>query len=318
MAKLWRHYGDKEAVMRKTLILLAPVSLLVLAACGSESDRSPENAVFGESAADAAAHSAVEESSAAAEAPTEPAADGELAALGARPDIPLTLPKMAYAFDLGFRLAGKDIVPLQQEHADMCEALGPSSCQIVLMNSSGEIDEDIRGELQLAVAADRARGFAKVLSGAASQAGAEAFRANIQGEELSKTLVDTEARLRSRIALRDRLLEVLETRRGKVEELVEAERSVAAVNEEIDAAQSWLREQKGRVAFSRMTITYETATPGGSFLKPIEGALGSLGSIFGMLIAVLIVLGAIVGPVVAGVFGIRHTMRRMNRVPSDA
>jgi len=200
----------------------------------------------------------------------------------------------------------------------MCEALGPYTCQIVQLSSSGEVGEDIRGELQLAVAADKARGFAKVLSGVASDAGAESFKANIQGEELSKALVDTEARLRSRIELRDRLLEVLRTRKGKVEELVEAERSVAAVNEEIDAAQSWLREQKGRVAFSRMTITYETANPGGSFLKPIEGAIGSLGSIFGVIIALLIVLGAIVGPMLAAVLGIRAWQRRHRPAVSEA
>lgn len=304
--------------MRRALILLAPVGL-ILAACSGEADQE-ENAPFGgraeEAAADAVA--AAEEGSAAAQAPADLSADSELAALSNRAEIPLTLPKMAYTYHLGFRLAGEDIVPLQQEHADMCEALGPYNCQIVLLTSSGELSEDIRGELQLAVAADRARGFARVLSGAASEAGAESFRANIQGEELSKTIVDTEARLRSRIALRDRLLEVLETRRGKVEELVEAERSVAAVNEEIDAAQSWLREQKGRVAFSRMTITYETAARGGSFLKPIEGAIGSLGSIFGVLIAVLIVLGAIGGPLLAGVFGIRALQRRLRSEAVEA
>ena len=305
--------------MRKALILLAPISLLALAACSREGAHE-DSAPFGEPAVETAADAVVaaEEGSAAVGASAEPSTDSELAALGARPDIPLSLPRMAYAFDLGFRLAGEDIVPLQQEHADMCEALGPSNCQIVQLTSSGEVDEEVRGELQLAVAADKARGFAKVLSGAATQAGAEAFRANIQGEELSKSIVDTEARLRSRIALRDRLLEVLETRRGKVEELVEAERSVAAVNEEIDAARSWLREQQGRVAFSRMTITYETAAPGGSFLKPVAGAVGALGSIFGVLVALLIVLGAIVGPLLAGVLGIRHLTRRMNREPREA
>lgn len=296
--------------MRKALFLLTPVSLLALAACSSEADQTARDP-FGGASTEATADAVVV-------AERAPVSDGELASLGNRPEIPLALPRMAYTFDLGFRLAGEDIVPLQQEHADMCEALGPTNCQIVNLSSSGEIGEDIRGELQLAVAADRARGFAKVLSGAASEAGAEAFRANIQGEELSKSIVDTEARLRSRIALRDRLLEVLETRRGKVEELVAAERSVAAVNEEIDAAQSWLAEQQGRVAFSRMTIRYETANPGGSFLDPIEGALGSLGSIFGALIAVLIVLGAILGPLLAGVLGVRHLVRRFNREPSEA
>ena len=107
-------------------------------------------------------------------------------------------------------------------------------------------------------------------------------------------------------------MDVLETRRGKVEELVEAERQVAAVNEEIDQARSWLKEQQGRVAYSRMTLTYESATPGGSFLKPIEGAIGSLGSIFGMLLAFLIVVGAVVGPLVLTVLGIRHMAQRAN------
>ncbi len=289
--------------MRKALFLLAPVSLLALAACSPEADnQSP----FGESAAEVA-----EDSSTQAEAAAEPPAGGDLAALGERAEIPITLPQIAYAFDLGFRLAGEDIVALQQEHADMCEALGPMNCRIVQMSSSGEVGEDIRGELQLAVASDKARGFAKVLSGAAKEAGAEAFRANLQGEELSKNIVDTEARLRSRIALRDRLLATLETRKGKVEELVEAERGIAMVNEEIDAAQSWLREQKGRVAMSRMTVSYETANPGGSFLDPIEGAISALGAIFGVLIAVLIVIGAIVGPLLAGVLGVRHLALRM-------
>src|SRR6187455_3233838 len=232
--------------MRKALIMLAPISLFALAACSDETDHE-DIAPFAKPAAEAAEDAAV--TTGGGSTPVEARAEaynGELAALSARPEIPLAFSKVAHSFDLGFRLAGADIVPLQQEHADMCEALGPSNCQIVQLTSSGEIDEEIRGELQLAVAADKARGFAKVLSGSAREAGAESFRANIQGEELSKTIVDTEARLRSRIALRDRLLEVLETRRGKVEELVEAERGVAAVNEEIDAAQSWLREQNGR------------------------------------------------------------------------
>ena len=54
------------------------------------------------------------------------------------------------------------------------------------------------------------------------------------------------------------------------------------------------------------------------YKRPIEGAFGSLGSIFGMLIAVLIVLGAIVGPLIAAVLGIRFVTRRMNAGASEA
>ena len=306
--------------MRNSLKLLAPISLIVLAACSEAGE---------ESAAEADYQTATQPETAAAPAgaaeetvvnTTAEAAPGETSgfALPDRPNIPVTLPKMAYVFDYGFRLAGEAIAPLQQQHADMCEAQGPYACRIISLSRTGEHEDEIRGELQLAVASVMARGFGARLSAAADAADAEAFLADIQGEDLSKSIVDTEARVRSRIALRDRLMEVLRTRQGKVEELVEAERQVAAVNEEIDQAQSWLREQQGRVEFSRMTLTYESATPGGSFLRPVEGALGSLGGIFGTLAAVLIVLGSLALPVLAGVFGVRALRRRVARPAIEA
>jgi len=295
--------------MRNALKLLAPISLLALAACdqdaADDAGASPDAAVEA-AAADAAApvYTAVND-------PAEAAPGGtSVVPLPARPEIPVSLPQMAYAFDYGFRLAGTEIAPLQQQHADMCEAQGPYVCRIVSMTRTGEEEDEIAGQLQLAVASDKARGFAGLLSAAAGQHDAEQFRANINGEDVSKSIVDTQAQIRSRIALRDRLMEVLRTRKGSVEDLVEAERQVAAVNQEIDQAQSWLREQQGRVAFSTMTLTYESATPGGSFLKPIEGVIGSLGAIFGTAIAALILIAATVGPILLGVFGIRRLQRR--------
>jgi len=298
--------------MRNALLLLGPVSLVALAACGQE-ESAPEEAYT-----QSAASEAVMAADAVEEAAPEAGADSVLPVLPDSPDIPVTLPKMAYALDYGFRLAGEGIAPLQQQHADMCEAQGPYACRIVSMTRTGDDEDEITGQLQLAVASNKARGFGALLTASAEAAGAEAFRADIQGEDLSKSIVDTEARVRSRIALRDRLMEVLRTRQGKVEELVEAERQVAAVNEEIDQAQSWLKEQQGRVAFSTMTLTYESATPGGSFLKPIEGAIGSLGAIFGMVIALLIVLGSLALPVLAGVFGVRMLRRRLKPRPVEA
>ena len=290
---------------RSTWKWLAPVSLIALAAC-SEAEQAAGNAEVASAEVDLAAASTDESTTAAAEA----ASDTGLAQLGERPDIPVTLPKMAYVLDYGFRLAGDAIAPLQQKHADMCEGLGAYNCQIVSLSRTGEDEAEITGQLQLAVVANKARSFATLLTAAAEADGAEAFRADIQGEDLSKSIVDTEARVRSRIALRDRLMQVLETRRGTVQELVEAERNVAAVNEEIDQAQSWLKEQKGRVAYSRMTITYESATPGGSFLAPIESVVGSLGSILGVMVAGLILLLAVAGPVVLGALGVRALRRR--------
>ena len=236
-------------------------------------------------------------------------------------DIPIGLPQIAYLFSYGFRLAGADIAALQQHHADMCESKGPLICRIVGMNQSTDSDDASAGTLQLAVASNEARAFGKQLTTAAESADAEQVSAAISGEDLSKQIVDTEARLRARTLLRDRLMEVLATRRGTVTELVEAERGVAQVNEEIDQARSWLTQMKGRVAFSQINIEYQSAAapaPTQGFMDPVRGAVGSLGTIFGSILALLIVLGALGAPVLAGVLGGRWLWRRVFGAPREA
>lgn len=270
-------------------------SLMALAACSQEEGFSGDDA-------------AAEVASEATSVVTADAAEGETA----RSPIPVTLPRMAYVFDYGFRLPGDEIAALQMRHADMCEALGPSRCMIVGMTSSGgEEDEQASGLLELAVASDQARGFVGELSAIAESFHGEQVSAQITGEDLSKQIVDTEARLRSRTELRNRLMEVLRTRRGSVEDLVAAEQNVAAINEEIDQAQSWMAEMQGRVSFSRIKLTYASNTPVGSdFLGPVNKALGSLGSILGIMVAVMIVLAGVAGPFVLGALGLRHWQKR--------
>ena len=231
-------------------------------------------------------------------------------------EIPVSLPQLAYAYDFLFSLPGEDLRRLQRQHASLCEQQGPASCQIAGMSTQGglggDIDEEISGELQLLVATAHARAFGALLEDEAESMGAEQRTANIATEEVSKQLVDTEARLASRIELRDRLREVLRTRRGTVEELIEAERGVAAVNEEIDSARAWLAETESRVAMSRMTVRYESAAPvGGDFLGPVEAAFGSVGSILGWLLAAMIIGGAVVLPILGVVFGVRRLGRKV-------
>jgi hypothetical protein len=287
---------------RSFLLITVSLGILALSAC-SEAEQSA-----GEGSAEVAAEAGPPESITALADPAAETGRGEMADLPSRPAIPVSLPKIAYAFDYGFRLASDGIAPLQEKHADLCEAKGPYVCQIVSLSQTGE-DEDIRGELTMQVASDKARAFGFELAGAAAAVDAEQVSATIEGEDLSKQIVDTEAGLRSREVLRDRLVEVLETRRGKVAELVEAERSVAQVNGEIDQARSWLTEMKGRVTYSRITVRYESAEAG-AFLTPVCNAFGALGAILGNVLAVLLVIGAVVGPIGLTILGIQWGMRR--------
>lgn len=295
--------------MRKTLIL-AGSAALALTACSENTTDSSDVAVAEMTEAPAADMAA------------DAAADGarKSSALPTLTDIPVSLPQLAYIYDYRWAMPAAEIGALQRRHASLCEQQGPAICQIIGMTKSGEDEGDVTGKLEMAVASRQARAFGALLEDEAQDAGAEQVAAEIASEELSKQLVDTEARLRARTQLRDRLQEVLRTRKGSVEELVEAERSVAAVNEEIDQAKSWLKEMEGRVAYSRITVHYETGTPVTSdFLGPVTGALGSLGSIFGYLAAFLILVGAVALPVGAVVWAARVLgRRRPAAVPPEA
>jgi hypothetical protein len=290
--------------MQKSWIFVG-MTALALSACSPNENGSPD-AAMEEVAADAEAGPAVAEAAANADS-TLPKLDS----------IAVKLPQLAYIYDYRWQMPAAEIGALQRRHASLCEQQGPAVCQIIGMTKSGAEDDNVTGKLEMAVATRQARAFGALLEDEAEDAGAEQIAAEIASEELSKQLVDTEARLRARTELRDRLTEVLRTRKGKVEELIEAERSVAAVNEEIDQARSWLKEMEGRVAYSRVTVHYETDTPvGGDFLGPVTGALGSLGAIFGYLVAFLILIGSVALPVA----GVWWAARRLNRLgtPRDS
>ncbi|MXO61386.1 DUF4349 domain-containing protein [Altererythrobacter salegens] len=206
-----------------------------------------------------------------------------------RPPMPAGMPQIAYRYDYGFRVDPEKLVAVEQQHSDLCTKRGAQVCRLISMEHFGATGDYARGELRMEVRADLVQEFGKALSRSAESAGGELFSSSVSGEDLSKDIVDTEARLRARTLLRDRLMEVLRSRKGSVADLIKAERGVTDVNEEIDQAQSWLAEMKGRVAFSKITVDYSSASPsGGGFWEPIRWAFGSMGTTLGRTIATLL------------------------------
>ena len=281
----------------RTILLVGVASTLALAACsGAESETVEHLSTVDVAAEEMASYSMSEPPPAPMVTPADRSgAPAETIASGG--EIPVGMPQVAYRYAYGFRLPSDAIRPLQERHADMCEAKGPDVCRIISMDQAENEGDYAYGSLTLAVRARDARTFGKELANASGKVDGELVSSSIEGEDFSKRIVDTEARLRARTVLRDRLMEVLRNRKGTVSELVAAERGVAQVNEEIDQAQSWLTEMRGRVAYSNMTVSYESGKPSsGGFVDPIRSALGSLAGIFGTMISTLIVLLAVLVP----------------------
>jgi hypothetical protein len=229
---------------------------------------------------------------------------------------PLTvaLPKIAYDYKYNFVLPAGQVAAAQQAHIAACDRLGLSRCQLV----SSESGNSNATSLKLRVASDIARRFSAELVASVAKAGGRAVDQSISAEDVSKEISDTNARIHQRELLIQRLTQILQTRAGKVSELVEAERSVAAAQEELDQAKAWLTELQGRVAMSDVEITYRAiisaASPVGSRGQgPLSETIGQSWWFFTAMLYAVLRLLIFVTPwtiVAGGIFVVVRAMRR--------
>jgi len=218
--------------------------------------------------------------------------------------------QIAYSYGFGFRIVSSKIADLQKAHTAICDAMGPK-CR-VLHTSLSTTDQDGSGEVKLQVAATEAGAFEKALTEPALKLGGELVSSVRDGEDLSKNIIDSEAKLRSRLVLREKLTDILRNNRGSVDELIKAEKAVADVNEEIDATASELQGFRSRIRFSDVSIDYQT-TYGETqlgFGRPILTAARSIGTTLGITIAVLIYVITALVPVVLFVLALRWVLHR--------
>lgn len=173
--------------------------------------------------------------------------------------IEVSVPRLANTYGLGFRLAGDRIAPAQDAHRKLCQRMGPARCQLLALDRGAAEDTQTRARLKVRVATVEAERLSDQLIAQVAQAGGRAIATRVMAADVSKDIVDAEARIRQRELLVSRLTDILRTRNGKVAELVEAERSVAQAQEELDQAKGRLTELRGRVAMADMEITYEAA-----------------------------------------------------------
>ncbi len=238
--------------MRSAVVI--GLAALILIGCGRAAER--EHAAYSnEAIADAAAAAADAASAGSlaagpASAPTSPQ----------RHNVPVGAPMLAYSYGYGIQAPTRALRGLMGKHEAACAAAGPQACQVVSSTVS-EIDGGgrLQGRLELRAAPAWVKRFRSGLSAETKDAGGRVTEADVSSEDLSREIVDTEARLRAMTTLRDRLQTLLADRPGKLSDLVEIERELARVQGEIDSTQSQLAVMRGRVAMSELTISYNSS-----------------------------------------------------------
>lgn len=88
-------------------------------------------------------------------------------------------------------------------------------------------------------------------------------RKEISAQDVSEEFVDLEARLKAKQTLENRYLELL-SKANKVSEILEIEKELANIREEIEAKQGRLQYLQNRVSMSTITIEMYTEKPQGT------------------------------------------------------
>lgn len=132
---------------------------------------------------------------------------------------------------------------------------------------------------------------------------------NVGSEDVTEQFVDMAARMKNAKRLEERLINLLATRTGKLEDVLAVERELARVREQIERYEGQLRYLRTRAAISTLTLNLHEpypilSPPGGSnvitqafrrawrnFVGVVATAIASLGVIIPLLaLAVAIVL----------------------------
>lgn len=201
-------------------------------------------------------------------------------------------PQIAYAYTFGYTLDDTAIAPAQAKATALCARLGQRRCLVVKSDLTRNPDAGGSGSLSVLIDARLATRFGTELDRIAAAAGGEAAQRHVEAEDVTKQIVDTDARVRAKQALADRLLAIIRTSNGRVGDLVAAEKSYAEVQEELDAARSLQAELRQRVAMSRIDITYGSVRSEGTWgpvTRAFDGLTGSFASSIGAAITFVVV-----------------------------
>jgi hypothetical protein len=206
---------------------------------------------------------------------------------------------LAYAYQVGLELPATSLADVVARHVAACQAAGPRQCQLIGSNVSGDPESSMNGYVSMRGAPAWLTTFRAGLQAETDAAGGRILSEATNTEDLTRAIVDTEARLRAQSALRDRLQRLLESRPGRLADLLEVERELARVQGEIDSVQSNLAVMRTRVAMSELTISYQSAS------RPLRSdTFRPLGEAFASFLGIVVMGFAAIVTIIAGLIPI--------------
>ncbi len=236
---------------------------------------------------------------------------------------------LAYSYSATLSLPADNVTKAMKAHEARCVSAGPALCQVVNASSQKEGDS-VTANLSIRATPAWLGTFRSGLDNDAKSANGKVEAQGVTSEDLTRSITDSEARLRALKSLRTRIEALIASRPGKLSDLLEAERELARVQGEIDSFESNLSVMRARVNMSTMDLAYQSrqiAVGGGTFKPLVDAITGFFGVMAGSLASLITLLAAILpfGLVLvpAGYYGLkwragRAAKRAAQRTTSNA
>jgi hypothetical protein len=223
---------------------------------------------------------------------------------------------LAYAYGMRLELPGDRLIGVMDGHAAACRNAGLHVCQLVASGRDGDPLDTVRGSLSLRAEPQWLQPFMKSVQSEAIGAEGRVTAQWTTTENLTREIVDTEATLRAKRTLRDRLQQLLATRPGSLTDLLGVERELSRVQGEIDSTESNLAASRRRVAMSFLTIEYGSRIRGlaGVTFEPLRLALAAfIVAVVESTATLVAVVGRLLPWVVVGTMAVWLLIRRRRR-----
>ena len=224
-------------------------------------------------------------------------ADASNTASTASPQTPQA-PMLAMAYSLGLTVPTDQVRPLMESHQEACERAGPDQCQVLASNASAEAGDRASAELSMRATPAWMRVFRARAEADAKDLGGKVQEATTEGDDLSKSIVDTGAAQRARADERARLTQLMQRRTRNLDDTLAVEQQITQVQGEMDQADSELAAMKARIAMQTLTVSYESAAmvaPQGATAPLAAAAESFMGHVYAGL-AVLLVIASYLLP----------------------
>ncbi len=171
---------------------------------------------------------------------------------------PSDISYLAYRYTFGYALPAKSVIKTANAHAEFCQNAGPQKCQLLSSNNAKHSESDSYANLSLRVAPNWLNEFKQNLTMTIEAEDGTLMNSGLTAEDLTRSILDTDARLKALRTLRIRLQNLLETKDAELNELLSLERELSRVQGQIESTSSQLKALRKRVNMSVVDISYQS------------------------------------------------------------